>query len=149
MWAIGFSVDNSPLCSPPPRLRCAQADPQPTPVARGPEVFPEVFKLLDKYERFSGTSVAALRRGIEERIAFGVEKYGITLHRDDGREPVKDAKDEVFDLPGYVVRLMMLREFEEVRRIKMLLSQVVTIIDLCLSKPDWFESIGGKVEKAS
>jgi hypothetical protein len=123
-------------------------DPQSAPVARGPEVFPEVFKLLDRYAKHSGCSVDELRQLVEERKAFGLNKYGVALHRDNGRDSVKDAEDETGDLPGYMVQSLMRGEEEKVRRIKMLLSQVVTIIDLCLSKPDWFESIGGKVEKS-
>lgn len=106
-------------------------DPQPAPVARGPEVFPVVLKAIDRYGESSGRDVAPLRALVEQRRAFGLEKYKVTLHRDDGRDPVKDATDEVGDLPGYLMRLLMLEMFDEAEDCLRMLAQVYT---LCLEE---------------
>lgn len=104
---------------------------QPAPVARGPEVFPVVLKAIDRYGESSGRDVAQLRALVEQRRAFGLEKYKVTLHRDDGRDPVKDATDEVGDLPGYLMRLLMLEEFGAAAHCLGMLAQVGT---LCLEE---------------
>lgn len=102
-------------------------DPQPAPVARGPEVFPVVLEAIDRYGESSGRDVAPLRTLVEQRREFGLEKYKVTLHRDDGRDPVKDATDEVGDLIAYMMRLLMLEEFGAAAHCLGMLAQVYVI----------------------
>ena len=43
---------------------------------------------------------------LHERKAFGLEKYGVVLHADNGRDYVKDVDDELCDFVVYFRALM-------------------------------------------
>ena len=113
------------------RTPCPPTDPQPAPVARGPEVFPVVLKAIDRYGESSGRDVRALRTLVESRRDFGLEKYGVTLHLNNGRDPAKDCKDEAGDFPGYFFSMLGLEMFDEAESCLGLLAQVYT---LCLEE---------------
>lgn len=48
-----------------------------------------------------------LRRALESRVEFGRSKYGTVLHSHNGRNAIRDAKDEVEDLMFYLAQAHM------------------------------------------
>ena len=70
----------------------------PAPKPEGPEVWPVVLA------RFAAPEHAALRAELEARRDLGIQRYGQTVHRDDGRPLGVDAFQELEDALVYLQR---------------------------------------------
>lgn len=46
-----------------------------------------------------------LRAEFEQRRALGLQRYGTTLGRDDGRDAIRDLREELLDAAAYAQRL--------------------------------------------
>lgn len=65
--------------------------------------------VADLYGLASVQPAGDLMAGIESIVArkeFGLKKYGVVLHKDNGRDYFKDVDDEAGDLPVYMKVLM-------------------------------------------
>lgn len=69
--------------------------PPPTPRLRGAPVFPVAV---------SATPGESLRRALAEREAIGVERYGQSLHTHNGRDALRDAREELADATAYLTQ---------------------------------------------
>ncbi len=57
----------------------------------------------DLLREFPGDTAAELAiDAMRDRKAYGLDKYGVVLHKDNGRDYVKDVDDEVGDLVAYL-----------------------------------------------
>lgn len=65
-----------------------------------------------------GTPWARIRDLLRERRAFGVRKYGRILEAHNGRDPVKDAQDELID--GFVYIEQAVIESRKIPRLQAL-----------------------------
>ena len=125
---------------------------QPAPVENGPRVYPEVYRLIGEYGAFSGRSTIKLRCLMESREQVGLERYGVPLSRDDGRDTAQDAREEVGDLLAYATSLYATVKDDEVpeaerlkvegelREVMALVAQVYSILTAAM---------GGQLEGVS
>lgn len=115
----------------------ADVKPQPAPEPKGPEVYPVALALLERYGEFSNVSTLDLRRLMEQQREIGLAKYGQPLHRDDGRDAVRDATDEVADLFVYMVRLWMQGNGAALHRVLGLVAQVYSCACVEMTSRPW------------
>lgn len=67
------------------------------------DVGPEVIKDVRRYEDFRNKAiVASVVHEFEARIALGIERYGHPLQTENGRDPARDALDELLDAAHYL-----------------------------------------------
>ena len=73
---------------------------QPKPIAKGGEVY----SLLDVYLKNTiGENNDYVRKKLKERYEFGKQKYGVSLHTDNGRDSQRDLEEEMLDAIYYLI----------------------------------------------
>lgn len=78
--------------------------PQPAPVGGRGDVWVDVIQHLDEMDL-----PASLRAKCEARRELGLQRYGVLLGYDDGRDPVRDLEEELLDGAAYAWRLGLRR----------------------------------------
>lgn len=66
-------------------------------------VYPQLIKYLKQYQLDDVRIVEELR----QRRELGIEKYGTELHTFNGRDCLRDCKEELLDLAQYVCQLYL------------------------------------------
>jgi hypothetical protein len=72
--------------------------PPPVPQPRGVSVFPVAV---------SATPSESLRKALTKREAIGVERYGQPLHTHNGRDALRDAREELADATAYLTQVWL------------------------------------------
>jgi hypothetical protein len=69
------------------------------------EITPEVKSILDLYRgQYTSRLVDHMLKTLDERTAEGVKTYGTPLMTFNGRNALKDAREEAYDLLQYLVQ---------------------------------------------
>lgn len=100
--------------------------PEPAPLNEGLDVSEELMSILRALKK------DATLKLVEERRAFGIEKYGQSLMSGDGRNEIEDARQEMGDLLQYVFKITLNKHLHsrgDIDNFKTLWAEVKTLVD--------------------
>ena len=105
--------------------RSSASRPEPAPENAGEPVTPALVAWIQAQGLDEGTKRSVIA-GVEERSAFGAEKYGQVLMSRDGRDSVNDAAQELIDALQYIQAARMKgQNLDAVKPLVALLTQLV------------------------
>ena len=105
--------------------RSSASTPEPAPENAGEPVTPALVTWIQAQGLDEGTKRSVIA-GVEERSAFGAEKYGQVLMSRDGRDSVNDAAQELIDALQYIQAARMKgQNLDAVKPLVALLTQLV------------------------
>lgn len=85
----------------------ASEAPQPAPVMRGEPVSPKLMRWISLADQLSEKERAEAIKLISERCKKGLAEYGQPLMSEDGRDTIRDAREEAADLLQYIYKACM------------------------------------------
>ena len=105
--------------------RSSASRPEPAPENAGEPVTPALVAWIQAQGLDEGTKRSVIA-GVEERSAFGAEKYGQVLMSRDGRDSVNDAAQELIDCLQYIQAARRKgQDLEPIKPLIALLTQLV------------------------
>ena len=105
--------------------RSSASTPEPAPENAGEPVTPALVAWIQAQGLDEGTKRSVIA-GVEERSAFGAEKYGQVLMSRDGRDSVNDAAQELIDALQYIQAARMKgQNLDAIKTLVALLTQLV------------------------
>lgn len=93
--------------------------PEPSPINKGEAVTPKLIEWIMNCSEYSIESREEVKKLIEQRQNYGINKYGQSLMTKDGRDSVEDAVQELGDLLQYTCKAIINKE--DINKIKIIL----------------------------